>query len=200
MYSAEDTAPLTYVQNGILAAILLNSGAADFVVTGCGTGAGAMLALNAFPGVVCGHAQDPVDAFTFAQINAGNALAMPFAKGFGLGGRTEPRIYLRQTVQPRNGPGLPKERAEIMAKNRNILNDVKKVTHTDMLTILKNLDQDLLKGAIAGPKFKEYFYANCTNDEIKAAVGRSHRRITTRQEQTTKPPAPERMPGLFSFN
>lgn len=42
MYAAEDQAQLTYVQNGILAAILLNSGAADFVVTGCGTGEGAM--------------------------------------------------------------------------------------------------------------------------------------------------------------
>ena len=46
MYSADDKAQLTYVQNGILAAILLNSGACDFVVTGCGTGEGAMLALN----------------------------------------------------------------------------------------------------------------------------------------------------------
>ena len=35
MYSADDKAQLTYVQNGILAAVLLNSGAADFVVTGC---------------------------------------------------------------------------------------------------------------------------------------------------------------------
>ena len=35
MYSAEDDHPLTYVQNGILAAVLLNSGAADFVITGC---------------------------------------------------------------------------------------------------------------------------------------------------------------------
>ena len=52
MYAAEDKAQLTYVQNGILAAVLLNSGAADFVVTGCGTGEGAMLALNSFPGVI----------------------------------------------------------------------------------------------------------------------------------------------------
>ena len=44
MYTTEDQATLTYVQNGILAAILLNSRAADYVVTGCGTGAGAMLA------------------------------------------------------------------------------------------------------------------------------------------------------------
>ena len=46
MYGTEGEPSLTYVQNGILAAILLNSGAADYVVTGCGTGEGAMLALN----------------------------------------------------------------------------------------------------------------------------------------------------------
>ena len=73
MYGAEDAAQLTYVQNGILAAVLLNSGAADFVVTGCGTGEGAMLALNSFPGVICGHVATTLDAYTFAQINDGNA-------------------------------------------------------------------------------------------------------------------------------
>ena len=40
MYAADDAAQLTYVQNGILAAVLLNSGAADYVITGCGTGEG----------------------------------------------------------------------------------------------------------------------------------------------------------------
>ena len=58
MYAADDAAQLTYVQCGILAAILLNSGAADYVITGCGTGEGAMLALNSFPGVLCGHVED----------------------------------------------------------------------------------------------------------------------------------------------
>lgn len=58
MYADADSKPLTYVQNGILAAVLLNSGAADYVVTGCGTGEGAMLACNSFPGVLCGHVAD----------------------------------------------------------------------------------------------------------------------------------------------
>ena len=85
MYSAEDENSLTYVQNGILASILLNSGAADYVVTGCGTGEGAMLALNSFPGVICGHVCDPSDGYMFAQSNDGNAVSLPFAKGFGWG-------------------------------------------------------------------------------------------------------------------
>ena len=50
MYTAEDEAQLTYVQIGILAAILLNSGAADLVITGCGTGEGSMSCMQRFPG------------------------------------------------------------------------------------------------------------------------------------------------------
>ena len=46
MYTAGDKRRLTYVMNGLLAAIVLNTKAADFVVTGCGTGEGACLALN----------------------------------------------------------------------------------------------------------------------------------------------------------
>ena len=77
MYSADDAEQLTYVQIGILAAILLNSGAADLVITGCGTGEGACLACNAFPGVLCGHVVDPTDAYQFTQVNNGNCIAMP---------------------------------------------------------------------------------------------------------------------------
>ena len=80
MYSAEDKEQLTYVQIGILSAILLNSGACDLVITGCGTGEGAMLACNAFPGVLCGHVVDPTDAYQFTQVNNGNAISMPFAR------------------------------------------------------------------------------------------------------------------------
>ena len=52
MYSAEDDVQLTYVKNGLLASILLTTKAVDFVVTGCGTGQGAMLACNSFPNVL----------------------------------------------------------------------------------------------------------------------------------------------------
>ena len=80
-----DEENLTYVQAGLLSAILINSKAVDFIITGCGTGEGAMLALNSFPNVLCGHIEDPTDAYLFSQINAGNAVAIGYAKGFGWG-------------------------------------------------------------------------------------------------------------------
>ncbi len=55
-------------------------------------------------------------------------------------------------------------------RNKKILDKVKEVTHTDMVTILKNLDRDLVKGALSGAGFQEYFFANCKCDEIKEAV------------------------------
>ena len=109
MYAADDAAQLTYVQNGILAAVLLNSGAADYVITGCGTGEGAMLALNSFPGVICGHVEDPVDAYTFAHVNDGNAVAMPFAKGFGWGGELNLEYCFEKLFGFGHGQGYPKE-------------------------------------------------------------------------------------------
>ena len=149
MYSADDAAQLTYVQCGILAAILLNSGAADFVVTGCGTGEGAMLALNSFPGVLCGHIVDPSDAFMFSQINAGNAVALPFAKGFGWGAELNLTYIFEKLFEQEPGGGYPKERVVPEQRNKKILDEVKKVTHTDMLYILKNIDKELLKGAVS---------------------------------------------------
>lgn len=166
MYSAEDTAQLTYVQIGILTAILINSGAADYVITGCGTGEGAMLACNSFPNVLCGHVVTPLDAYLFAQVNDGNAIAMPFAEGFGWGAELNLQYIFEKLYCSESGQGYPKERVIPEQRNKKILDEVKKVTHTDMLTILKNIDQELLKGAVSGEKFKEYFFANCKCDEI----------------------------------
>lgn len=170
MYTAEDEAQLTYVQVGILTAVLLNSGAADYVITGCGTGEGAMLACNAFPGVLCGHVEDPLDAYTFAQINDGNAIAIPFAKGFGWGGDLNLEYIFEKLYCEESGQGYPRERAVPEQRNKKILDEVKKVTHTDLVSILKQLDRELVKGALAGAKFREYFDANCKDAAIKACV------------------------------
>jgi len=166
MYSAEDDASLTYVMNGLLAGILLNSKAADFVVTGCGTGMGSMLACNAMPGVFCGLVIDPTDAFLFSQINDGNCMSMPYAKGFGWAAELNLQDCYRKIFENEGGAGYPKERAEVMAKNRGILTELKAAANHDMLTVLKSVDQDLLKAAIAGEKFAELFYANSQDAAI----------------------------------
>lgn len=166
MYGNEGESQLTYVQNGLLTAILLNSGAADFVITGCGTGMGAMLACNSFPGVTCGFAADPVDAYLFSQVNGGNALSLPFAKGFGWGAELNLRYMFERLFEDEVGGGYPKERAIPEQRNARILNEVKAITYKNLLTILKEIDQEFLKETISGEHFQELFFANCQNKEI----------------------------------
>ena len=166
MYSADDDVQLTYVKNGLLASILLTTKAVDFVVTGCGTGQGAMLACNSFPNVLCGHVTNGLDAFLFGQVNDGNCIAMPFAQGFGWGGEVNLHYTFERLFAEPFGGGYPKERREPEQRNKKILDQVKTVTYKPLIQILKEMDQTFLKETISGPKFADYFYANCQDEEI----------------------------------
>ena len=168
-YSDENT-NLTYVQVGLLAAILINSKAADFIVTGCGTGEGAMLALNSFPNVICGHIEDVEDAYMFGQINDGNAVAIPFAKGFGWGGEITLEYIFEKLFKEEFGGGYPKERAVPEQRNKKILDEVKKITYKDMPTILKEIDQELLYETVNTDQFKQNFLKYAEEGEIKEII------------------------------
>lgn len=170
MYAADDEAQLTYVQVGILTAVLLNSGAADYVITGCGTGEGAMLAANSFPGVICGHVEDALDAYTFAQINDGNAISIPFAKGFGWGGDLNLEYIFEKLFCEESGQGYPRERAVPEKRNKKILDEVKLVTYRKLTDILPELDEELVKGCFKGAHFEELFFTDCKDEAIAACV------------------------------
>ena len=170
MCGAEDPNSLTYVQNGILAAVLLNSGAADFVITGCGTGEGAMLACNSFPKVLCGHIESPLDAYLFSQVNDGNCVALPFAENFGWGGELNLEYCFEKLFGFGHGQGYPKERVEPEQRNKKILDGVRAATFKPLIECLKSIDQDLLKGAVAGAKFSELFFASCKDEELAAYI------------------------------
>lgn len=166
----ENDADLTYVQVGLLAGILINSGAVDFVVTGCGTGEGAMLACNSFPKVLCGLVIDPTDAILFAKVNDGNAIALPYAKGFGWGAELTLDNIFENLFTSDFGSGYPKERVEPEQANKKILDSIKEVTYKDMLTILKEIDQEFLLKTINHKSFKEYFFENAKDENIKEYI------------------------------
>lgn len=140
----ENDKPITYVEEGLMGAILLNSGAADFVVTGCGTGEGAMLALNSFPNVYCGLITDPTSAYLFSQINGGNAVSLAYAYNFGWGSEITLENIFNELFREPIGGGYPKERAVSERNNREILKKVKNVTTRPLLDSLKDIDKELI--------------------------------------------------------
>ncbi len=171
MYSADDAEQLTYVQIGILAAILLNSGAADLVITGCGTGEGACLACNAFPGVLCGHVVDPTDAYQFTQVNNGNCIAMPFAKGWGWGAELNLQYVFEKLFVEEWGGGYPKEKEQFLNREMlKFLTKLKRLLTEIFLIFFLTLTKTLSRGAVAGKQFKDLFFANCKCDKIAEYV------------------------------
>ncbi|AEF53510.1 RpiB/LacA/LacB family sugar-phosphate isomerase [Marinomonas posidonica] len=169
--SDENDHHLTYIHLGIMASILLNANAVDFVVSGCGTGQGAMMSLNAHPGVICGYCLEPSDAFLFNQINNGNAIAMAFAKGFGWAAELNARYIFEKAFTGPRGEGYPVERKEPQVRNAGILNQVKAATMKEnYIDTLKAMDQDLVKTAVTGERFQKCLFENGQNPEIEAYV------------------------------
>jgi hypothetical protein len=125
------------------------------------------MSLNAHPGVVCGYCTDPADAFLFAQINNGNALALPYAKGFGWGAELNVRYILERAFAGERGQGYPTERRESQVQNGVLLNDIKKaVAKENYLDTLRAIDPELVKQAVGGERFQACFFENCQNEEM----------------------------------
>ena len=169
--SGEKDHHLTYVHLGIIAGVLINAGAVDFVIAGCGTGQGALMSLNAQPGVFCGYCIDPSDAFLFNQVNNGNALALPFAKGFGWGAELNARYIFEKALTGERGAGYPVERREPQVRNANILDDLKSALACDSyVDTLKKMDQELVKVAVSGERFQQCLFENGKNEEIQTYI------------------------------
>ena len=121
-------------------------------------------------GVICGHVEDPVDAYTFAHVNDGNAVALPFAKGFGWGGELNLEYIFEKLFGFGHGQGYPKERVVPEQRNKKILDGVRAIAFRDLSDILKDLDRDLVKGAFAGEHFAENFFPACKDEKLAATV------------------------------
>lgn len=169
--SDENDHHLTYIHLGIMASLLINSKAVDFVVTGCGTGQGAMLSLNAHPNIVCGYCLEPSDAFLFNQINNGNAISLAFAKGFGWAAELNARYIFEKAFTGARGEGYPVERRAPQQENASILNNIKAaVSKENYLDTLRAIDVELVKTAVSGERFQECFFEHCQDDDIKNFV------------------------------
>lgn len=152
MKNEEGEPDLTYIETAFLSALALNLGTVDFVVGGCGTGQGYMNAVLQYPGVACGLIYDPVEAFLFAQVNAGNCISLPLNKGYGrLNGDINLRYVFEKLFSDTYGKGYPPERGELQIRARKRLEKLSQNSHYSMDEILDRIDPDIVKKVCAFP-------------------------------------------------
>jgi ribose 5-phosphate isomerase RpiB len=146
---------LTYIHTGFLAALFLASGKADFVVGGCGTGQGFLNSALQYPGVICGHLQNPLDAFLFTKINGGNCVSLALNQGYGWAGDVNLRLIFDQLFEQEWGSGFPEHRKESQQRSRALLMDISRVAHKSMADIVDSIAEEVAMPALRYPGIAE---------------------------------------------
>ena len=138
----EEQEKYSYIDVSVLVGILLASSAVDFVVTGCSSGQGMMLACNSMPGVICGYAPTPKDAYLFAQINNGNAISLPLGEDYTWAGEDNFEKTIEALFSEPFGQGYPK--SEIRSKSQIQFEDLLGSLDTSIIEKI-NKKNDVIK-------------------------------------------------------
>lgn len=169
MFSEEDKRQLNFTQVGFVASILIESQAADFIVTGCGTGQGAMISCNAFPNLVCGYVAEPLDAFLFSQVNAGNVISMAYAQNFGWGAEKNLQYIFETLLRQPFGEGYPAIHAEGEKRSRVRMQEMKQTCAKSMTEIIHSFSEEYIQSACNEPRLLEVL-KNQTESELAQYV------------------------------
>lgn len=158
----------SYIEISILVGLLLSSKAVDFIVTGCSSGQGMMLACNNMPGVLCGYCPTPKDAYLFAQINNGNAVSLPLGEEYTWNGFENMDQTIAKLFSEPFGQGYPKNEAARKLEDTRLLKAIRNDSQVSMTDLLKKLDKPLLDKILNKNNVLEYIIKYGKDREIAA--------------------------------
>ena len=142
---ANEPERFSYVEISVLTGLLLASEAVDFIVTGCSSGQGMMLACNSFPGVLCGYAPSPMDAYLFVQINNGNAVSLPLGEDYTWAGYENFENTIAKLFSEPFGQGYPKNEAARKMNDTRILKEIRRNSQCSATDLLDSLDKPFIE-------------------------------------------------------
>ena len=153
----DDEEIFSYVEISIVIGLLINRGIVDFVVTGCSSGQGMMLACNNLPGVICGYCPTPQDAYLFGRINNGNAVSLPLGLNFGWCGEINLQNTLDALFTDGFGIGYPAKDSKRKQADTAFLKTIKQISTVSMDELLRKLPADVVS------KVENYFLKAMTH-------------------------------------
>lgn len=164
---------LQYYHTGLLAALLLNLRKVDFVVGGCGTGQGFMMAVTMYPGVFCGHIMTDLDAWLFVQINNGNCISLKLNQGYGWAANINLKFIFDRLFDAPWGGGYPPHRSEPQQASRKMLDQISGVTHRPLSEIVRDLPGTVVQPVLDYPGVREILDIESITDEgLKNALSK----------------------------
>ncbi|MBR5341730.1 MAG: RpiB/LacA/LacB family sugar-phosphate isomerase [Erysipelotrichaceae bacterium] len=156
----------SYIEISVLIGLLLSSKAVDFVVTGCSSGQGMMLACNSMSGVLCGYAPSPKDAYLFVQINNGNAISLPLGESYTWNGIDNFEETIKELFSEPFGQGYPKSEAERKLKDTELLKEIRHNSQIDIIDLLNSMDSNLIEKIMTKKDVIDYILQNSKRNDL----------------------------------
>ena len=156
----------SYIEISLLTGLLLASGSVDFILTGCSSGQGMMLACNNMPGVLCGYAPSPMDAYLFAQINNGNAISVPLGEDYTYTGIDNLERTIEKLFSEPFGQGYPKGQEERKLKDTSLLKNIREKSQVRTIELMQSLDTVIVDKIKEKRDVIKFIINNGKNEEI----------------------------------
>lgn len=166
----EETEEYSYVDIALQAGLLLASETMDFIVTGCSSGQGMMLACNSIPSVLCGYTPAPQDAYLFGRINNGNAVSVPLGLNYGWAGKLNLDYTLHALFSESFGTGYPREEADRKRRDSELVKKLKSTSEVTFTQFLNKLDSSFLSKNLKRSTVTDYILGNGRNSETVAYI------------------------------
>lgn len=169
---ADEAERYSYVEIAVLAGLLLASESVDFIVTGCSSGQGMMLACNSFPGVLCGYAPSPMDAYLFVQINDGNAVSLPLGEEYTWAGYENFEKTIAKLFSEPFGQGYPKSEAARKIKDTRMLKEIRSRSQRSAEELLDSLDSAFTEHLLCKQDVIRYILQHGKTDFVRRIQNR----------------------------
>ena len=162
----DESCSFSYIEIAVMISMLLSSKSIDFVVTGCSSGQGMMIACNSLPDVICGYVENPQDAFLFGRINDGNSVSVPLGLNFGWAGEINLQCTLEKLFEDEFGIGYPPEDADRKKQDTLLLKEINALTKRNAIDVFKQLDKTLIQKVLKKHNVVEYILEHGRKKEV----------------------------------
>ena len=162
----DESCSFSYIEIAVMISMLLSSKSIDFVVTGCSSGQGMMIACNSLPDVICGYVENPQDAFLFGRINDGNSVSVPLGLNFGWAGEINLQCTLEKLFEDEFSIGYPPEDADRKKQDTLLLKEINALTKRNAIDVFKQLDKTLIQKVLKKHNVVEYILEHGRKKEV----------------------------------
>ncbi len=146
--------------------LLIETGSIDFVITGCSSGQGMMMACNSLPGLRAGFIQTPQDAFLFGRINNGNVASLALGLNFGWAGELNLQYTLDKLFEGDFGTGYPLEVADRKRQESEDVIYINRLTKRSFIEIFDKFDKIMINKILSREVFYQYLKAQSKNQTL----------------------------------